>query len=55
VLTSSDNSCLLNVAGALGRRNRAVRVMHAAEILATTREEGESWRTRLPSLAGAGS
>jgi L-lactate dehydrogenase complex protein LldE len=55
VLTSSDNSCLLNVAGALGRRNRAVRVMHAAEILATTREDGESWRTRLPSLAGAGS
>lgn len=55
VLASSDNSCLLNVAGAMGRRNRAVRVMHAAEILATTREDGESWRTRLPALAEAGS
>jgi len=53
VLVSSDNSCLLNIAGALVRRTRAVRTMHAAEILATTREDGEAWRTRLPALVEA--
>ena len=51
VLTTSDNSCLLNIAGALVRRTNAVRAMHAAEILATTESEGDSWRTSPPKLA----
>jgi L-lactate dehydrogenase complex protein LldE len=51
VMATSDNSCLLNIAGALVRRNRAIRTMHAAEVLATTRDRGESWRTTLPAVA----
>jgi L-lactate dehydrogenase complex protein LldE len=54
VLATSDNSCLLNIAGALVRRDPTVRTMHAAEILATTREDGERWRERLPALARGG-
>jgi L-lactate dehydrogenase complex protein LldE len=50
VLATSDNSCLLNIAGALHRQHAAVRTMHAAEILATTREDGEQWRETLPPL-----
>ena len=53
VLTTSDNSCLLNIAGALVRRTEAVRFMHPAEILATTRADGERWRTTMPALARA--
>jgi len=53
VLTSTDNSCLLNMAGALVRRSRATRFMHAAEILATTRAGGESWRETMPAVARA--
>jgi L-lactate dehydrogenase complex protein LldE len=51
VLATSDNSCLLHIAGALVRRDPTVRTMHAAEVLATTREDGERWRERLPPLA----
>lgn len=51
VLSSSDNSCLLNIAGALVRRSEAIRYMHPAEILATTKAEGERWRTSMPALA----
>ena len=51
VLSTSDNSCLLNIAGALVRRDPTVRTMHAAEILATTRADGEAWRRRLPARA----
>ncbi len=51
VMATSDNSCLLNIAGALVRRTGAMRTMHAAEILATTRASGESWRTSAPALA----
>jgi L-lactate dehydrogenase complex protein LldE len=50
VMATSDNSCLLNIAGALRRRGPSVRTLHAAEILATTRADGEAWRHRLPSL-----
>ena len=53
VLLSSDNSCLLNIAGALVRRTPAMRTMHPAEVLATTRADGESWRTAAPRLARA--
>jgi L-lactate dehydrogenase complex protein LldE len=55
VLASTDNSCLLNIAGALVRRTEAIRYMHAAEILATTKLDGDTWRRTMPSLAGAGS
>lgn len=50
VVTTSDNSCLLNIAGALVRRTQAVRFMHPAEILATTRAEGDSWRSSMPPM-----
>ncbi len=53
VLVSTDNSCLLNIAGALVRRTPAMRAMHAAEVLATTRADGESWRSSAPTLARA--
>lgn len=53
VLSTSDNSCMLNIAGALVRRTEAVRFMPAAEILATTKDGGDSWRRELPALAKA--
>lgn len=53
VLTTSDNSCLLNMAGALVRRTEAVRFMHVTEILATTKDDGDDWRRTLPALAKA--
>ncbi len=53
VLATSDNSCLMNIAGALVRRTQAVRFVHVAEILATTRAEGERWRQTIPALAEA--
>jgi L-lactate dehydrogenase complex protein LldE len=52
VLTTTDNSCLLNIAGALKRRSEPPRFLHAAEILANTKADGEGWRQRRPSLAG---
>ena len=36
VLVAGDNSCLMNIGGALTRQRAGVRVMHLAEILATT-------------------
>lgn len=54
VLASTDNSCLLNIAGALVRRTQAVRFLHAAEILATTATDGESWRASMPPLVEVG-
>ena len=36
VLTAGDTSCLLHIGGLLSRRGSPVRVMHIAEILATT-------------------
>ena len=36
VLTAGDTSCLMHVGGLLSRRGSPVRVMHIAEILATT-------------------
>lgn len=36
VLTSADTSCLMHLGGLLSRRRSPVRVMHVAEILATT-------------------
>jgi Fe-S oxidoreductase len=36
VLVAGDNSCLMNIGGALTRQRAGVRVMHLAEILAST-------------------
>jgi L-lactate dehydrogenase complex protein LldE len=36
VLTAGDTSCLMHIGGLLSRRRSGVRVMHLAEILATT-------------------
>jgi L-lactate dehydrogenase complex protein LldE len=37
VVTAGDWSCLMNIAGASGRQGEAVRAVHLAEILASTR------------------
>jgi L-lactate dehydrogenase complex protein LldE len=36
VLCAADNSCLMHIGGALSRQRTGVRVMHLAEILAST-------------------
>jgi L-lactate dehydrogenase complex protein LldE len=36
VLVAGDNSCLMNIGGALSRQRAGVRVLHLAEILAST-------------------
>ncbi|WP_172119450.1 (Fe-S)-binding protein [Actinomyces faecalis] len=38
VLCTGDYSCLMNIGGALSRQNSGVRVMHLAEILASTKD-----------------
>ncbi|MEV4007639.1 (Fe-S)-binding protein [Actinomadura sp. NPDC049753] len=38
-LCAADNSCLMHIGGALTRTRAAVRTVHLAEILASTREE----------------
>jgi L-lactate dehydrogenase complex protein LldE len=40
VLTAGDTSCLMHIGGLLSRRGSAVRVMHLAEILASTGSDG---------------
>ena len=37
-LTGGDSSCLMNIGGALSRQRSGVRVIHMAEILASTKE-----------------
>jgi len=39
VLVAGDNSCLLNVGGVLNRQRSGIRIMHLAEVLASTEEE----------------
>jgi L-lactate dehydrogenase complex protein LldE len=39
VLAAADNSCLMHIGGALDRQRTGVRVLHIAEILASTEEE----------------
>ncbi|MBB4935123.1 L-lactate dehydrogenase complex protein LldE [Lipingzhangella halophila] len=39
VLCAADNSCLMHIGGVLNRQRSGVRVMHLAEILASTEEE----------------
>ncbi len=38
VLCTGDYSCLMNIGGALSRQNSGVRIMHIAEILASTKD-----------------
>ena len=40
VLVAGDNSCLMHIGGVLSRQRAGVRVMHLAEILASTEESG---------------
>ncbi|MEV4098685.1 (Fe-S)-binding protein [Nonomuraea sp. NPDC049649] len=40
VLCAADNSCLMHIGGTLRRQNTGVRVMHLAEILASTEADG---------------
>ncbi|GAA1509503.1 (Fe-S)-binding protein [Sphaerisporangium rubeum] len=40
VLCAADNSCLMHIGGALRRQRSGVRVMHLAEILASTEDLG---------------
>ena len=44
VLTAGDTSCLMHIGGLLSRRRSPVRVMHLAEILASTGDDGERAR-----------
>ena len=37
VLTSADTSCLMHIGGLLSRQGAPVRVLHLAEILASTK------------------
>jgi len=48
VVVAGDNSCLANIGGALSRQRAGVRVMHLAEVLATTESSlaGSSWVSR---------
>ncbi|TIC82970.1 (Fe-S)-binding protein [Nocardioides sp. GY 10127] len=39
VLVAGDNSCLMHIGGTLSRQQAGVRVMHLAEILASTEDE----------------
>ncbi len=39
VLVAGDSSCLMNIGGVLSRQRSGVRVMHLAEILASTEAE----------------
>ena len=40
ILVAGDNSCLMHIGGMLSRQRSGVRVMHLAEILASTEESG---------------
>jgi L-lactate dehydrogenase complex protein LldE len=39
VLVAGDNSCLLHIGGLLSRERSGVRVMHLADVLASTEED----------------
>ncbi len=41
VLVAGDNSCLMHIGGMLSRQQAGVRVMHLAEVLATTEDDAE--------------
>jgi L-lactate dehydrogenase complex protein LldE len=40
VLVAGDNSCLLHIGGVLSRQRAGVRVLHLAEVLASTASAG---------------
>jgi L-lactate dehydrogenase complex protein LldE len=48
VCASADNSCLMQIGGALSRQRAGIRTMHIAEILAETeRSAREAGRRRI--------
>lgn len=55
VLVAGDNSCLMHVGGLLSRQRSGMRVMHLAEILASTEPviEGREERAADPTSAGS--
>ncbi|NYI03412.1 (Fe-S)-binding protein [Allostreptomyces psammosilenae] len=52
VLCAADNSCLMHIGGTLNRQRAGVRVMHLAEILASTESEPAD-PSSAPAAAGA--
>ena len=52
ICTASDNSCLMQIGGALSRQRTGVRCLHLAEILAGT-EEGAAMSVRVGEAATA--
>ena len=53
VLVAGDNSCLMHVGGMLSRQRAGVRVLHLAEVLASTDEsEGRSDGPAVGARAG---
>jgi L-lactate dehydrogenase complex protein LldE len=55
VLVAGDNSCLMHIGGLLSRQRSGVRVMHLAEILASTEPviEGRAERAADPTSVGS--
>jgi len=51
VLTAGDTSCLMHIGGLLSRRGSPIRVMHLAEILASTGPRGATRVTHASELA----
>lgn len=49
VLVAGDNSCLLHIGGLLSRERSGLRVMHLAEVLATTESTGRTANGGTPS------
>jgi len=49
VLVAGDNSCLMHVGGLLSRQQSGVRVMHLAEVLASTEDDAEQVPTAQPA------
>lgn len=50
VLTAADNSCLMHIGGILSRGRSAMRPLHYAEILASTREHPYDTGSAVPSV-----
>jgi L-lactate dehydrogenase complex protein LldE len=53
VLVAGDNSCLMHIGGVLSRQRAGVRVMHLAEILASTEPAASSAADAQPSVSRA--
>ena len=51
VLTAADTSCLMHIDGQLSRLGAGVRVMHLAEILASTEDAVTPNQTTKPAVS----